>query len=122
MDLDHLLGNMSSLVVSGCYLESHMSTQRFAATVLSLTALSQALTGASTEDSTCLQDTWELQSRQFKSIVAVGLSWLECKWLGAWQSYFLGNAIGFSGVCFALQVRLGTVSADCQTPNFRTAV
>ena len=47
LDLDHLLGNMSTLVVSECYVESRMSTQCFAATVLSLTASSQGLFGMS---------------------------------------------------------------------------
>ena len=63
MDLDHLLGNLNNLVVSGCYLESRMSTRRFAATVLSLTASSQTLFGASVVDSINLQDICELQYR-----------------------------------------------------------
>ena len=52
-DLDHLLGNVSNLVVSGSYLERRMSTERFAATVLSLTASSQTLYGKHAQSRFC---------------------------------------------------------------------
>lgn len=81
-----------------------MSTQRFAATVLSLTASSQGLFGMSQGHVHVLHIMHQPSSTSYCLLIAVLMSWLECKWFDVWQSYFVGNAIGFSGVSFGLQV------------------
>lgn len=59
-------------------------------------------------------------------LVTVLMSWMECKWLGEWQRYFMTSVPGFSGVCFGLQVVLfasqPTVSHTVKSGTFASCL
>lgn len=77
-NFDHMVSNATSLVISSTYLEHNLTRTKFAATTASLALSSHSL--------------------------YVLVSWVDCRWFGMWQKYFLQSAVGASGLCFAMQV------------------